>query len=65
MGCNILDMLFQLDLFLLEVLFVYTIKISRKGIFSLSAQISSLQLVIGLLDSNKGDARGHVLVQGL
>ena len=65
MGCNILDMLFQLDLSLLEVLFVYTIKMSRKGIFSLSAQIPSLQLVTGLLDSNKGDARGHVLVQGL
>ncbi|RVX10452.1 hypothetical protein CK203_016852 [Vitis vinifera] len=56
------DMLFQLDLFLLEVLFVYTIKISRKGIFSLSAQISSLQLVIGLLDSNKGkEMRGRLV----
>lgn len=31
MGCNILDMLFHLDLFLLEFLFVYTIKMSWKG----------------------------------
>lgn len=28
MGCNILDMLYHLDLFLLELLFVYTIKMS-------------------------------------
>ncbi|RVW64409.1 hypothetical protein CK203_062543 [Vitis vinifera] len=35
MGCNILDMLLHLDLSLLEVLFVYIIKMSGKGIFSL------------------------------
>lgn len=29
MGCNILNMLFHLDLSLLEVLFVYTIKMER------------------------------------
>ena len=64
MGYNILDMLFRLDLFLLVVLFVYTIKMSRKGIFCQSAHISSLQLVTGLLDSNKVGAKGHVLVSG-
>ena len=65
MGCNILDMLFHLDPSLLEVLFVYTIKMSRKGIFKLFTHILSLQLVTGLLDSNKGNAKGHVLVWGL
>lgn len=30
MGCNILDMLYQLDLSLPEVLFVYIVKMSRK-----------------------------------
>lgn len=30
MGCNILNMLFHLDLFPLEVLFIYTIKMSEK-----------------------------------
>ena len=35
MGCSILDMLFHLDFSLLEDLFVYTVKMSRKGIFSL------------------------------
>ena len=42
MGCSILDMLFYLDLSFLEVLLVYTIKMSRKGIFSLSAHIPFL-----------------------
>lgn len=65
MGYSILDMLFHLDLSLLEVLFVYTIKMSQNGIFSLSTHIPSLQLVIGLLDSNKGGTKGHVLVWGL
>lgn len=62
MGYSILDMLFHPDLSLLEVLFIYRIKMSQKGIFNLSAQIPSLQLVTGLLDFNKGGTRGHVLV---
>ena len=62
MGYSILDMLFHPDLSLLEILFIYKIKMSQKGIFSLSAQIPSLQLVTGLLDSNKGGTRGHALV---
>lgn len=65
MGCNILDMPFHLNLYLLEVLFVYTIKMSGKGIFSLSAQIPSLQLVTRLSYSNKGGAKGHILLWGL
>lgn len=67
MGYNILDMLFHIDLSLLEVLFVYMINMNQKGIFSLSlsAHIPSLQLVTGLLDSNKDEAKGHILVLGL
>lgn len=41
-GCNILDMLDHLDFSLLEVFFVYTIQMSQKEIFSLSAHIPSL-----------------------
>ena len=37
MECNILNMFFHLDLFLLEILFVYTIKKSKKDIFSMFA----------------------------
>ena len=57
-------MLYHLDLSLQEVLFIYTIKMSRKEIFSLSAHIPSLQLVIRLLDSTKGVTKGHVVVLG-
>ena len=53
MGCSILNMLFHLDLSLLEVLFIYTIKKGKKYIFSMFAHIPSLQLVTGLPDSNK------------
>lgn len=42
MGCSILDMLFHLDLSLLEVLFVYTIKKGKNDIFNLSASIPSV-----------------------
>ena len=53
MGCSVLDMFFQLDLSLLEVLFVYTIKISPKERFSLVAHIPSLQFVTNLSDLGK------------
>ena len=61
MGCSVLDMLFQLDLSLLEVLFIYTVKMSQKEKFSLSAHSSSIQLEISLSDSCKGWAKGHIL----
>ena len=64
MGCSVLNMLFQLDLSLLEVLFIYTIKMSPKERFSLSAHIHFLQFVTNLLDSSKGWAKEHVLVSG-
>lgn len=64
MGCSVLDMLFHLDLSLLEVLFVYSIKKVKNDIFSLSASIPSLQLVTGLPDLIRGVARRHVLVKG-
>ena len=62
MRCSILNMLFHLDLFLLEVFFIYTFKMSGKWIFSLSDHISSLQLVTGLPNSTKGAAKGHVVI---
>ncbi|RVW18280.1 hypothetical protein CK203_116029 [Vitis vinifera] len=63
-GMCILNILFHLDLSLLEVLFVYTIKKGKKDILACVAHIPPLQLVIGLPDSNKGGAKGHVLVRG-
>ena len=64
MGCSILSMLFNLDLSLLEVLFIYSIKKGKNDIFSLAAHLSSLHLVTDLPDSTKGRAKGHVLVRG-
>ncbi|RVW60311.1 hypothetical protein CK203_084067 [Vitis vinifera] len=64
MGCNILSMLFNLDLSLLEVLFVYSLKKGKNDIFSMAAHLPSLQLVTELSDSTKGGAKGHVLVRG-
>lgn len=64
MGCNILDMLYRLNLSLLEVLFIYMVKMSQNEKFSLAAHILSFHLVTGLPNSNKGEAKGHVLVSG-
>ena len=65
MGCSILSMLFNLDLSLLEVLFIYSIKKGKNDIFSFVASLPSLQLVTSLPDSTKEAAKGHVLVKGL
>ena len=64
MGCSILSMLFNLDLSLLEVLFIYSIKKGKNDVFSLAARLPSLQLVTDLPDLTKGGAKGHVLVRG-
>ena len=64
MGCSILSLHFNLDLSLLEVLFVYSLKKGKNDIFSMTAHLPSLQLVTELSDSTKGRAKGHVLVQG-
>ena len=54
MGCSILSMLFNLDLSLLEVLFIYSIKKGKNDVFSLAARLPSLQLVTDLPDPMKG-----------
>ena len=54
MGCSVLDAPYQLNLSLLEVSFVYIIKMSPKERFSLWANILSLHFVIELSDSRKG-----------
>ena len=64
MGCSILNMLYDLDLTLLEVFFVYSLKKVKNDIFSMSAHLPSLQLVTELPDSIKGGATGHVVVRG-
>ena len=58
-------MLFNLDLSLLEVFFIYSIKKGKTDLFSLTVSMLSLQLVTHLSDSTKGGAKGHVLVRGI
>ncbi|RVW37689.1 hypothetical protein CK203_109471 [Vitis vinifera] len=58
MGCSIINMLYSLDLTLLEVFFVYSLKKAKNDIFSVSAYLLSLQVVTELLDSTKGGRRG-------
>ena len=64
MGCSILNMLFNLDLSLLEVLFVYSLKKGKNDIFSIAAHLPSLQLVTELPDSMKRGAKEYVVVRG-
>nr|CAN71791.1 hypothetical protein VITISV_003055 [Vitis vinifera] len=65
MGCSIINMLYSLDLTLLELFFVYSLKKAKNDIFSVSAHLPSLQMVTELLDSTKGGAKGLVAVWGL
>ena len=64
MGCSIINMLYNLDLMLLEVFFVYSLRKVKNDIFSMFAHLPSLQLVTELPDSTKGGATGHVVVRG-
>ena len=63
-GCCVLNLLYQLDLSLVEVCFAYTLKVEQGGRMSMSAQSPWLQFVIGLPDSPKNEAKGVILVRG-
>ena len=64
MGCSVLNFLYQLDISLVEICFVYTFKLGTEDRLSMSAHSPRLQLVTGLPDSPKIDAKGVVLVRG-
>ena len=49
-GCNVLNLLYQLDSSLVEVCFIYTLKLGHGGQLSMSAQSPWLQFVTGLPD---------------
>ena len=63
-GCNVLNLLYHLDLSLVEICFVYSLKVAQGGRMSMSAQSSQLQFVNGLPDSPKMEAKGVILVRG-
>ena len=64
MGCNVLNLLYQLDISLVEICFIYTLKFRIEGHLSMSTHSPRLQFVIGLLASSKTEAKWVVLVEG-
>ena len=48
--CSVLNLLYQMDISLVEVCFIYTLKMGHGGQLSMSAQSPRLQFVTGLPD---------------
>ena len=65
MGCSVLNLLYQLDISLIEICFIYTLKLGIGGRLSMSAHSPRLQFVTGLLNSLKTEAKWVFLVEGL
>ena len=63
-GCRVLNFLYQLDISLIEVFFIYTLKLAHGGRLSVSAQIPRLQFVTRLPDSPKTEVKGVIFVRG-
>ena len=64
MGCSVLNSLYQLDISLVEICLIYTLKLGIGGCLFMSAHSPRLQFVTGLPDSLKTEAKGVVLVRG-
>ena len=62
--CSVLNFLYQLDLSWVEICFAYSLILWRRGRLSFSILDSRLQLVNGLPDSPKMEAKGVILVRG-
>ena len=64
MGCSVLSFLYQLDISLVEICFIYTLKLGVGDRLSMSAHSPQLQFVTRLPNSLKTEAKGVVLVKG-
>ena len=58
MGWSVLNLLYRLNISLVEICFVYTLKLGTGGRLSMSTHNPKLQFVIGLPDSPKTEAKG-------
>ena len=65
MGCSVLNFLYQLDISLVEICFICTLKIEIGGRLSMSAYNPQPQFVTGLPNSPKTETKWVVLVKGL
>ena len=64
MGYSVHNLLYRLDITLVEICFVYTLKLGTRGRLSMSPHNLRLQFVTGLPNSPKTKAKGFVLVRG-
>ena len=65
MGCSVPNFLYQLDISLVEIFFIYTLKVGTGGWLSMLAYSPRLQFVIGLPDYLKTEMKGIVVVRAL
>ena len=63
MGCSVPNLLYRLDILLVEICFVHTLKLKTEGRLSMFAHNPKLQFVTGLPDSPKTEAKGVLLVR--
>ena len=63
MGCCVLNLLYRLDISLVEIFFIYKLKLGTGGRLFMSAHNPNLQFVIGLHDFPKTKAKGVVLAK--
>ena len=63
-GSCVLNHLYQLDLTLVELFIIYFLNVGSGGRMSMSVLSLRLQIVIGLPDSPKTEAKGALLVRG-
>ena len=64
MGCSVLNFLYQLDISLVEIYFIYTLKLGIGGRLSMSAHSPQMQFVTRLPDSLKIEAKWVVFIRG-
>ena len=64
MGYSVLNFLYQLDISLVKICFVYTLKLGTGGRLSMLANSPQLQFVTKLPDSPKMEVKAVVLVRG-
>ena len=62
MGCSVLNLLYQLDISLVEICFIYNLKLGVGGYLFMSADSPRLQFVTRLSNSPKTKVKRVVLV---
>ena len=63
-SCSVLNLLYQLELSLVEICFIYALKVGQGCRLSMSVRSARLQIVNGLPYSPKMEAKGALLVRG-